>query len=94
MLNRKMKPIAAAVGAAFAASLATGIAIADEADVDPFEAQMLAEGTLFADAHGDGSDEGGEGSCGEGKCGESEGKDKDKSDDSEGEDDSDETEEE
>ena len=77
MLNRKMKPIAAAVGAAFAVSLATGVAVADEAD--PFEAQVLAEGTLFADAHkegGCGEDAAeeedkaeDEGQCGEGKCG-------------------------
>ena len=94
MLNRKMKPIAAAVGAAFAASVATGIAVADEVDVDPFAAQVLAEGTLFADNHGDGSGDDSESKCGEGSCGESEDKDKDKSGDSEGEDDSDETEEE
>lgn len=61
MLIRKMKPIAAVVGAAFAASLATG-ALADEAAIDPFAAEEL-DGVLFADAHG------GEGKCGEGKCG-------------------------
>lgn len=60
MLTRKMKPIAVVVGAAFAASLATG-AVADEA-ADPFAAEEL-EGVLFADAHE------GEGKCGEGKCG-------------------------
>ena len=69
MLNRKMKPIAAAVGAAFAASLASG-AMADEGAADPFEAELL-QGVVLADAHG------GEGKCGEGegeaKCGEGEG---------------------
>ena len=77
MLNRKMKPIAAAVGAAFAASLAAGVAIADEADVDPFKAQVLAEGTLLATNHkegGCGEDKAeGEANCGEGKCGDHEG---------------------
>ena len=79
MLNRKMKPIAAAVGAAFAASLAAGVAIADEADVDPFKAQVLAEGTLLATNHkeggcGEDKAEGeGEANCGEGKCGDHEG---------------------
>lgn len=61
MLIRKMKPIAAVVGAAFAASLATG-ALADETAIDPFAAEEL-DGVLLADAHG------GEGKCGEGKCG-------------------------
>ena len=92
MLNRKMKPIAAAVGAAFATSL-TGGAFADTPD--PFETRAL-EGVLLAKDHMEGGcgedrdaskegDEGkaegscGEGSCGEGKCGEGkcgEGKDK------------------
>lgn len=76
MLNRKMKPIAAAVGAAFAASLATG-AVADEGTADPFEAELL-QGVVLADAHGGegkcGEGEGeGEAKCGEGKCGEGEG---------------------
>ena len=65
MLNRKMKPIAAAVGTAFVASLATAsAATADEL----FTADELEKGyDLLADAH-----EGkcGEGKCGEGKCGE------------------------
>jgi uncharacterized low-complexity protein len=78
MLNRKMKPIAVAVGAAFAVSVAAG-AIADEAD--PFAAELL-DGALFADAHGgegkcgedkaEGEGEG-EAKCGEGKCGEDHG---------------------
>jgi len=74
MLNRKMKPIAAAVGAAFAASLATGAA-ADQGTADPFEAELL-QGVVLADAHGGegkcGEGEG-EAKCGEGKCGEGEG---------------------
>jgi len=74
MLNRKMKPIAAAVGAAFATSLAAN-AIADEAD--PFESSLLEdavvletshkEGGCGEDKHEKGDDEG---KCGEGKCGE------------------------
>ena len=62
MLNKKMKPITAAVGTAFVASLATAsIANADS----PFAAEELERGyDLLADAHG------GEGKCGEGKCGE------------------------
>ena len=79
MLNSKMKPIALAVGAAFATSLATGVAVDDEADVNPFEVQVLAEGTLLADAHKEGgcgedkAEGDSEGSCGEGKCGEGDG---------------------
>lgn len=79
MLNSKMKPIALAVGAAFATSLAAGVAVADEADVNPFEVQVLAEGTLLADAHKEGgcgedkAEGDSEGSCGEGKCGDAEG---------------------
>ena len=57
MNNRKLKPIAAAVGAAFALSLTAG-AVADEAN--PFEAQLIEDGTLLADAHE-------EGGCGEDK---------------------------
>ena len=56
MLNRKMKPIAAAVGAAFAVSLAAGAA-AEANAVDPFESQAL-DGVQFADADS-------EGGCGE-----------------------------
>lgn len=67
MNNRKMKPLAAAIGTAFAMSLTAG-AVADEAN--PFEAQVVEDGTLLADGHK-------EGGCGEdGKCGE-----KDKGDD-------------
>ena len=86
MLNRKMKPIAVAVGAAFAASVA-GSAAAD--GVDPFEATLLEDGVLIATSHKEGGcgedkeksegeeakcgEEGEsheEGKCGEGKCGE------------------------
>ena len=80
MLNRKMKPIAAAVGAAFATSFAAN-AIADEAD--PFEANLLEDAVILASSHeegGCGEDKGkkgeDEGKCGEGKCGE-EGKSED-----------------
>ena len=82
MLNRKMKPIAAAVGAAFAASLAPSAA-ADAANLevaaaDPFETRAL-DGVLFATKHKEGGcgedkpaegDDKAEGECGEGKCGE------------------------
>ena len=76
MLNRKMKPIAAAVGAAFATSFAAN-AIADEAD--PFEASLLEEAVILETSHkegGCGEDKKGddEAKCGEGKCGEGEGK--------------------
>ena len=78
MLNRKMKPLAVAIGAAFAVSAATGLAVADEEEL--FEARVL-DGVVLADAHG------GEGKCGEGKCGD----DKEGGDDEgEGEDESEE----
>ena len=82
MLNRKMKPIAAAVGAAFATSFAAN-AIADEAD--PFEASLLEDAVVLTTSHkeggcGEDADKEkkgeGEGKCGEGKCGE-EGKSED-----------------
>ena len=63
MMNRKLKPVVAMVGAAVAVSLSFG-ALADESG-NPFEAEVL-EDVLLADAHGD------EGKCGEGKCGEGE----------------------
>lgn len=72
MLNRKMKPLAVAIGAAFAVSAATGLAVADEEEL--FEARVL-DGVVLADAHG------GEGKCGEGKCGD----DKEGGDDGDGE---------
>jgi len=65
-LNRRMKPVTAAVGTAFAASLATAsFAIAD----NPFSAEELDQGyDLLAQADAEGKC--GEGKCGEGKCGE------------------------
>lgn len=80
MLDKKMKPLAIAIGAAFAVSAATGLAVADEEEL--FEARVL-DGVVVADAHG------GEGDCGEGKCGD----DKDKEGD-DGDGDSDDSEEE
>ena len=79
MLNRKMKPIAIAVGAAFAASI--GASAAAEGQADPFEAGLLEEGILVATSHkegGCGEDRKSEGEE-EAKCGEGE-----KGDDSEG----------
>ena len=75
MNNRKMKPIAAAIGTAFAMSLTAG-AVADE--VNPFEAQLIEDGTLLATSHKEGgcgedkdkAAEGEEAKCGEGNCGE------------------------
>ncbi len=69
MLERKIKPIAVAVGTVFAATL-TAAAMA-EPESDLFAADELDRGyERLADAHG------GEGSCGEGEgsCGEDEGK--------------------
>lgn len=57
MKDRKMKPIAAAIGTAFALSMTAG-AVADEAN--PFEAQLIEDGTLLAAGHK-------EGGCGEDK---------------------------
>ena len=103
MLNRKMKPIAIAVGAAFATSFATS-AIADEAD--PFEATLLEEGVILETSHKEGGcgedkdkdkdkDKKGhdEGKCGEGKCGE-EGDDDGDDDDGDGDSEEEESEEE
>ena len=71
MLNNKLKPIAIAVGAAFAGSLAS-VALAD-AETDLFAADELDRSyDLVAQA-----DDGGDGSCGDGSCG-------DKDDDSGG----------
>ena len=69
MLERKIKPIAVAVGTVFAAALAAG-AVA-ETDSTLFAAEELDRGyERLADAHGE------EGSCGEeeGSCGEGEDK--------------------
>lgn len=72
MNNRKMKPLAAAIGTAFAMSLTAG-AVADEAN--PFEAQLIEDGTLLAAGHEEGGcgEDKQEGGCGEDKeggCGE------------------------
>ncbi len=84
-MNDQLKPVAIAVGAAFAASVAA-TALAEE--VDLFSAESLEqEALLLAGAHGDGEGscgekddaegscgegekEGDEGACGEGSCGE------------------------
>ena len=80
MLERKIKPIAVAVGTVFAAALTAG-ALA-ETETDLFAVDELDRGyERLADAHGGegscgedegscGEDDGDEGSCGEGKCGE------------------------
>ena len=59
-----IKPLAFALGAAFATSLAAGSAAAAE---NPFGPSELAGGYLVADNHGDKPKM--EGKCGEGKCG-------------------------
>ena len=66
MLNRKVKPIAALIGTAFVASLATAnVANAGEL----FTTAALDAGyDLLAQADAEGKC--GEGKCGEGKCGE------------------------
>ena len=81
MLDKKMKPLAVAIGAAFAVSAATGLAVADEEEL--FEARVL-DGIVVADAHG------GEGKCGEGKCGDDKDKEGD-GDDGDGDDSEEET---
>ena len=60
MSDKTLKPVAVAVGAAIATSLA-GISIAN-ADTSPFSMTTLSSGYM-ADVHL------GEGKCGEGKCG-------------------------
>ena len=70
MLKRKMKPVTAAVGTAFVASLAA--ASVASADDNPFGAETLERGyDLLASGHGEGKC--GEGKCGEGQCGEDKG---------------------
>ncbi len=67
MQKRTLKPIAAAVGTAFIATLAT--ASIAHADSNPFAATALDAGYgLLASSHA-------EGKCGEGKCGEDKGGD-------------------
>lgn len=71
-----MKPLAAAIGTAIVASLASVSYV--QADQNPFGMSNLSSGYMVADAHGEGKcgegkcGEGkkGEGKCGEGKCGE------------------------
>ena len=59
MAKQHLKPLVAAVGAAFMATVA--IAPAASAAENPFQATELTAGYNLADAH--------EGKCGEGKCG-------------------------
>ncbi|TNE83161.1 MAG: hypothetical protein EP334_00815 [Gammaproteobacteria bacterium] len=59
--KKNLKPLAAAVGAAFMASVA--IAPLASASENPFQANELRSGYNLADSHG-------EGKCGEGRCGE------------------------
>ena len=67
MLKRKMKPVAAAVGTAFVASL--GAAAVANANDNPFGLDSLDRGyDVLADGHMEGKC--GEGKCGEGTCGE------------------------
>ena len=80
MLNRRVKPIAAAVGTTFVASLATATAAqADELfTVDTMDGgyDQLAQIDAHEGSCGEGKcgeDKGDEGSCGEGKCGEDKG---------------------
>lgn len=73
MSKIKMKPVTAALGAAF---LATAISPMASADVNPFSATPLNAGYDIVNAD-DHKGKCGEGKCGEGKCGESDsGKDK------------------
>lgn len=58
-----MKPLAFALGAAFATSLSSGAFAAE----NPFGQSELAGGYMVADNHGDKPKM--EGKCGEGKCG-------------------------
>ena len=60
-----LKPLAAAMGAAFVTSLATA-PVANAAE-NPFAMSELSSGYMVADAHKEGKC--GEGKCGEGKCG-------------------------
>jgi len=70
MSERKLKPIAVVVGAAFAAAVATAAVAETESDL--FAADQLDQVyDRLADEHGDDKDDK-EGSCGEGQCGEGE----------------------
>jgi len=67
MSKTNLKPLAAAVGAAFMASVA--ISPAASAAENPFQANELRSGYNLADSHG-------EGKCGEGRCGDAKKADK------------------
>jgi len=77
----ELKPLAAAVGAALAASVFT--IPAANAEENPFEITTLSSGYMVADAEGncgegkcgEGKMKDAEGNCGEGKCGEGKMKD-------------------
>ncbi len=65
------KPVALAIGAAMASSLA----VANVAQAAPFAATDLAQGyAQFMGEHSCGGEKGKEGKCGEGKCGGEKGK--------------------
>ena len=72
MTKQSIKPMAAAVGVAFAASMA--LAPAALANQNPFQADQLSSGYNLASKHVEGKCGGdkaeGEGKCGEGKQGE------------------------
>ena len=63
----ELKPVAAALGAALAASVVS-LPAAANADQNPFGMTDLSSGYMVAGGHGEGKC--GEGKCGEGKCGE------------------------
>ena len=65
MANQTIKPLAAAVGAAFMVSVA--LSPAASAASNPFQLSELSSGYEVAGKHA-------EGKCGEGKCGEGKGK--------------------
>jgi uncharacterized low-complexity protein len=56
--SNPLKPVSLALGTAFALSLGSGVASADQ---NPFSMTELSSGYMVADKH--------EGKCGEGKCG-------------------------
>jgi uncharacterized low-complexity protein len=56
--SNQLKPVSLALGTAFALSLGSGVASADQ---NPFAMTELSSGYMVADQH--------EGKCGEGRCG-------------------------
>lgn len=66
--SMNIKPIAAAVGVAFATSMVLSSPVL--ASENPFEADDLESGYMIAGGDKDKEGECGEGKCGEGKCGE------------------------